>query len=70
MPEPQPGNHKLTVGFIHVGGDFGEKLTGATPADAVSCSSLKIVWRISWAMEGRRTVAMDAIGDIEIGFIQ
>lgn len=26
MPEPQPGNHKLTVGFIHVGGDFGEKL--------------------------------------------
>lgn len=26
MPELLRRNHKLTVGFIHVGGDFGEKL--------------------------------------------
>ncbi len=70
MPELCRRNHKLTVGFIHVGGDFGEKLYWC---HARRCRQLQLVEdRLAHFLgdEGRRTVAMDAIGDIEISLIQ
>jgi hypothetical protein len=47
---PLRRNDVLAVGFIQIGGDFGEEFNGRDPADAVRFSSLKIVWRISCAI--------------------
>jgi len=38
------------LGLLRSEAILARNLTGATPAEAVSCSSLKMLWRISWAI--------------------
>lgn len=70
MPELLRRNHKLTVGFIHVGSNFGEKLDRRNARRRRQLQLVEDRLADFLGDEGRRTVAMDAIGDIEIGFIQ
>ena len=63
-------NHKLAVGFIEIGGDFGEKLhrgdTGGSGQLQLMVNGLADLF----GHQRRRALAVDAVGDVKIGLIK